>query len=136
MGEEIAQNNIQILKRAPKQRDRYPVQQDGLTHNEGLLELSRKLVMLFRLDKFTSGDHILEHLQEGAVRELLAGIGLLDLLLDGLARRAVAVLQVGDGSDDAGLVLDRSAQRLLRRLTSCEAPKDLQARTEGANGVK
>ena len=92
--------------------------------------------MLFRLDKFTSGDHILEHLQEGAVRELLAGIGLLDLLLDGLARRAVAVLQVGDGSDDAGLVLDRSAQRLLRRLTSGEAPKDLQARTEGANGVK
>lgn len=61
--------------------------------------------MLFRLDKFTSGDHILERLQEGALRELLAGIGLLDLLLDSLAGRTVAVLQEGDGSDDAGLVL-------------------------------
>ena len=92
--------------------------------------------MLLRLDKITSGDHILERLKEGAVRELLAGIGLLDLLLDGLARRTVAVLQVGDGSDDAGLVLDGSVQRPLRRLTSGEAPKDLQARTEGASDSK
>jgi len=99
-----------------------------LTHNEGLLELGRELVMLLRLDKITSGDHILERLQEGAVRELLAGIGLLDLLLDGLARRTVAVLQIGDGSDDAGLVFDGR----VRRLASGEAPKDLQARTEGA----
>jgi len=65
-----------------------------------LLVLGRELVRALDLDKITGSDHVLENLQEGAVGPGLAGVGRLDVVLDGREGGTVTVLELRDGRDD------------------------------------